>query len=515
MTRLFSFITVIAAGLLFVSSSFAASNRNFVVHLTGNAVVPPVDSRAQGEARFKVSTDGNSLNYKLITANIDNVISAHLHAAPTGENGPVVVNLYPTAAFPLSSGRASGILAEGTITAADLVGPGTGFPVSALIDAMTGGEIYIDVHTSAFSQGEIRVQMGSGAVSGEPPCGSGPLFTVLPVNAALINVVGPLGGFNPPGHTVPSDHLGISTVMPDVALNSPGNLHLLDISRTQYIVSPFRQGQSDYGLRFAVCGGITGVIAHVTSLASSLSPLLTNGNCVSYSTGEEQVESCDYAADVHLSAGVELGTVGPHYIGAFDFGLYDLAHENFYINPARINSQQLHAVCPYNYFEATLQEYLLSRVGDGTRFRTDEPRCGTVVIDVPGTAQGLWVLESDPVVEGGDQSNFVSLALDPITPSTNQVLSVGSPTLGPRLMKVTTQHAGRVNRAFSEIAPSDLIYCYTANPPFVPFNYSYFVSLGLDGVLSVEKINHVGSVSPCSSSATTWAFSTNRVRFIR
>jgi hypothetical protein len=51
------------------------------------------------------------------------------------------------------------VLATGTITAADLVGPLAGQPLSALVDAMEAGETYVNVHTSQFPAGEIRGQI--------------------------------------------------------------------------------------------------------------------------------------------------------------------------------------------------------------------------------------------------------------------------------------------------------------------------------------------------------------------
>jgi len=509
------------AVLLFVSAVFAGRrdsqvDRNLIVHLSAAQAVPPVESHAQGEATFRLSRDGNSLSYKIITANIDDVTLAHIHVGARGTSGPVVVNLYPIG-LPVA-GRASGVLAEGSITSADLVGPGAGYPLSALVDAMAAGLTYVDVHTLQYPEGEIRGQLGSRSGTtdpGEPPCTGDPLFTVLPVSASVIHHVSAIGTFFPPGHTVPSDHGGISPTMIGVPLVAPGDLHLKDISRVTYLVSPFRQGTSDYTIDYAVCGTIYGHISHMPTVADSLAALLTGGTCTVYSTADEQVETCGFPVDVHASTGSSLGTASTVVGGGFDFGLYDDSHENYFVNPSRVHGGMLHAVCAFDYFEPTLKEFLLSQVSDGTLFRTDEPRCGTMEVDVAGTAQGIWVMESNPVQVGGDESFFLTLALDVMRPLTDQVLSVGSALLGPRFMKVTTRHVGRVNRAFTELSP-DLIYCYSPFPPFGSFNYSYFVSLGSDGALSIEKVDHVAGVSPCFSvAAPSWTFSTNRIRYIR
>jgi len=51
------------------------------------------------------------------------------------------------------------LLAEGTITASDLVGPLAGQPLSALIEAMRAGNTYVNVHTVQFPAGEIAGQI--------------------------------------------------------------------------------------------------------------------------------------------------------------------------------------------------------------------------------------------------------------------------------------------------------------------------------------------------------------------
>jgi len=138
----------------------AVNKRNFRAHLNGENEVPSVDTRARGETGFKVSKDGSSISYKLIVANIENVTQAHIHWAPAGENGPVVVWLYPEGPpAQLIEGRFSGILAEGVITEADLVGQLAGEPLETLLDLMRTGDVYVNVHTSQFPPGEVRGQI--------------------------------------------------------------------------------------------------------------------------------------------------------------------------------------------------------------------------------------------------------------------------------------------------------------------------------------------------------------------
>lgn len=86
--------------------------------------MPPVDTRARGQAIFQLSADGTELTFRLMAANIQNVTQAHIHVGAVGVNGPVVVWLYPEGPpAELIQGRFAGVLAEGTIIADSLVGP--------------------------------------------------------------------------------------------------------------------------------------------------------------------------------------------------------------------------------------------------------------------------------------------------------------------------------------------------------------------------------------------------------
>jgi hypothetical protein len=134
--------------------------QNFRTHLAGDAEVPPRDTAAQGQAIFQLSKDGTELSYKLIASNILNITQAHIHLAPAGVNGGIVAWLYPSAApAVLIPGRHDGVLAEGTITAASLVGALAGRPLADLVDALETDNAYVNVHTSQFPPGEIRGQV--------------------------------------------------------------------------------------------------------------------------------------------------------------------------------------------------------------------------------------------------------------------------------------------------------------------------------------------------------------------
>ncbi len=136
-----------------------AVRQNFRAHLSGREEVPnPVDTRARGKAIFRLSKDGTELRFKVIVAKIKNVIGAHIHLAPAGQNGPIVLPLLGNPFIPDPGLTVKGILVEGTATAADVNGPFAG-NLHALVAAMRAGNTYVNVHTIAFRPGEMRGQI--------------------------------------------------------------------------------------------------------------------------------------------------------------------------------------------------------------------------------------------------------------------------------------------------------------------------------------------------------------------
>jgi hypothetical protein len=170
--------------------------KNHRTHMSGDnevftPVVPggptPADSQAQGQAIFQLSPDGNSLDFKVIASNIENIAQAHIHCGVPGANGPIVVWLYPnvtaTAALPGGAGRHDGVLSEGTVVSGATLNvrptsltmpppacPGGVQNFSDLLTQIRAGNTYVNVHTNDgqgdpntgpgdFPGGEIRGQI--------------------------------------------------------------------------------------------------------------------------------------------------------------------------------------------------------------------------------------------------------------------------------------------------------------------------------------------------------------------
>lgn len=134
----------------------AEKTHTYKTVLSGHVVVPMATTTAKGMATFETAMGGKELTYKLTVEDIENVTAAHIHIAKKGKNGPPVAGLF---AGPKKEGKFSGTLAEGTITDKDLVGPMAGKTVKDLIKALRSGELYVNVHTDKYPDGELRGQI--------------------------------------------------------------------------------------------------------------------------------------------------------------------------------------------------------------------------------------------------------------------------------------------------------------------------------------------------------------------
>ena len=145
MLLMLSLLTVSSAGI-------AADKPVFTAHLSGAAEVPPFDTTAQGQ--FIITNRNGSLEYKLIVANLANIVAAHIHCAVAGVNGPVGVTLFGGAPVTLS-----GILASGPILAPNSGNACGWTTVADIVAGIASGATYVNVHTLQSLSGEIRGQV--------------------------------------------------------------------------------------------------------------------------------------------------------------------------------------------------------------------------------------------------------------------------------------------------------------------------------------------------------------------
>ncbi|MGG6460149.1 MAG: CHRD domain-containing protein, partial [Candidatus Eiseniibacteriota bacterium] len=102
---------------------------------------------------------GDTISYKLNVTGLDKATMAHIHDGKPGQNGDPIAMLQ----IVKSSGPTNGALAQGNITASDLMGSLAGKSVSDLVTKIKNKETYVNVHTEANPNGEIRGQILSTA----------------------------------------------------------------------------------------------------------------------------------------------------------------------------------------------------------------------------------------------------------------------------------------------------------------------------------------------------------------
>ncbi len=133
-------LTATAALLILTacSSIGQGGGMNGGLKLTGDQEVPPVSTAALGSSTLRIAIDG-AVSGAVTTTGLDGTM-AHIHMAPAGKNGPVIVPLMKTG---------DGIWS---------VAPGAKLTPEQF-KAYQAGDLYVNVHTAANRGGEIRAQL--------------------------------------------------------------------------------------------------------------------------------------------------------------------------------------------------------------------------------------------------------------------------------------------------------------------------------------------------------------------
>jgi hypothetical protein len=123
---------------------------SFSATLSGAEEVPAVPTTATGSAELLVAN--GAISYTITVTNLTNAVASHIHVAPEGDNGPVVMNLCGTGAPLPACVSGTGVLATGTNSET------IGITFDELVAEMQAGNAYVNVHTD----------------DGSPPPNSGP-----------------------------------------------------------------------------------------------------------------------------------------------------------------------------------------------------------------------------------------------------------------------------------------------------------------------------------------------------
>lgn len=140
MTHKLSFVTTafLAFGALSAAPALAET-KMFTATLNGASQVPPVDTAATGTVEATVDTEAKTVTWKVTTEGLSGEpTAAHIH-------GPAAADATADPVIDLSAS-----LAEGTAEITD-----------AQIAELEGGMYYVNVHTEANPDGEIRGQLAA------------------------------------------------------------------------------------------------------------------------------------------------------------------------------------------------------------------------------------------------------------------------------------------------------------------------------------------------------------------
>jgi hypothetical protein len=172
----------IAVGNTIIAGNFAtvapdvSTNQLFTATLNGAQQVPPVPTPGTGTASILFNPDLSTISVNISSTGLLGAITAqHLHVGAAGTNGPVAQDANGNN---IELGTANP--ATGTFT----VDNSTAHNPGGFISQLQAGNIYTNIHTSLFPNGEIRGQFSQ--VAGT--------FTDLGGN--LIGVAGPGSGNN-------------------------------------------------------------------------------------------------------------------------------------------------------------------------------------------------------------------------------------------------------------------------------------------------------------------------------
>lgn len=137
LARLATLLVVPLAAVALATGSAAAGGQPFHTVLSGANEVPPADPDGTGTATITINRGEGQVCWSITAENIGPFTGAHIHRAPAGANGPVVV--------PLSLGTGCDDDVDREL-AKDI--------------AKNPENYYVNVHTTEFPGGAIRGQLG-------------------------------------------------------------------------------------------------------------------------------------------------------------------------------------------------------------------------------------------------------------------------------------------------------------------------------------------------------------------
>ena len=262
-----------------------------------------------------------------------------------------------------------------------------------------------------------------------PPAGptpvSGPdalIFRASLVDPAVVDFILPLGNLNPPGHTLPTNHIYFY-----VGFTRPQN-------RGVQVVAP---GE--------------GTVQGIFSNAADARVFVRVNATFSYYVDHVVLDG-DIREGMRLTAGQRLGTSGPNSFGV-DLGVTNTSRTLAFVTPARYSVDTLNADAPLKYYDEPLRGQMYSMVR-----RDGADKDGKIDFDIAGHLSGNWFHEglsmSESTLPAG-WARHLAFVYDNVQPNL-PCISIGG-TLG--LVGVFVVDPADV--PFENVAPESGVVRYT------------------------------------------------------
>src|SRR5580765_4767624 len=208
-----------------------------------------------------------------------------------------------------------------------------------------------------------------GCASNDAPTSPSPslpaslVFTHAPIDQTAITSITPLGNLNPPGHTLPTNHVYFGHGTPGIPVVAPGS----------GVVQVVTRG-SDDSVLVRAAAGISYTMAHLIA-----DPSITNG--------------------ASLTGGQRIGATSSQAM-ALDLGVSNDAVTLFFVRPERYIPGTIHADSPLKYFQEPLKSALYAKVR-----RNAADKDGKIDFDRAGRLSGNWFVEGLAAADTENSAN--------------------------------------------------------------------------------------------------------------
>ena len=128
--------------------------------MSGDQEVPPVATDTTGKFKFKLNKAQTEAEFTLSVKSGERIQQAHLHCAPAGVPGPVVVVL--SAPILVGYDVDGKWISNVVLTSANVANPACGKTIADLAASMLAGKVYANVHSVAHPTGVVRGQLEQG-----------------------------------------------------------------------------------------------------------------------------------------------------------------------------------------------------------------------------------------------------------------------------------------------------------------------------------------------------------------